>query len=489
MRPLLLLVLAEIVVLALLVLQWSAGSATALANARPGPPATTPAALAVPAATEIPAASTAGAEAERTLAAADDARVDARDPLGILLSGTIRSSDGTLVEGASVGVRRDTEHRGGNSVEPGSFAIAGLLPGEWKLTCRADGFAPHEATITLDDRAFQRADLELSPCWIVRVKVQGADGKSIAEELRRKAIWEPPYVVATEAPLAGDLPPTTRSLFRFGLGEWHSYAGRSGTAEPSLQEQGYCGELRMNRAPPACASLLLRTTLLQSQRLEAGQKELVFTMQASDVLSKHGTVKLRLVDAATGKPIAGASVDLETAQRSGIPGKTSDDGRVVIERVLPGIGMLRSYPQSPQQEGLFRYVRVPAGGTVDLGDILVTASAKITGVVVDGDGKPVNGALVQWTELDCRSFPQPLVDGRGTNAGADGRFELWGCGRHRYVVFARLLEGNEWRIGRASVDATAGVPPPVTITLAKPTSVKLNASFDMTAGRLVTALA
>ena len=49
----------------------------------------------------------------------------------------------------------------GNSAGPGCYAIAGLQPGEWKLTCRADGFTPHEQTFTLDDRAFQQLDLTL----------------------------------------------------------------------------------------------------------------------------------------------------------------------------------------------------------------------------------------------------------------------------------------------------------------------------------------
>jgi len=177
-----LLVLAELVVLLVLALQWGVRGATALANDRSAP-VNTPADAPVRPAAALPGAA-GSAPAERTPATAtQDARVDANDPIGILLTGTIRGSDGTLVEGASAGVHRDREYRGSNSGGPGAFAIAGLQPGEWTLTCRADGFAPHEATITLDDRAFQRVDIELKPSWIVRVKIQGADGKSILKEL------------------------------------------------------------------------------------------------------------------------------------------------------------------------------------------------------------------------------------------------------------------------------------------------------------------
>ncbi|MEQ1630980.1 MAG: hypothetical protein ABL997_01310, partial [Planctomycetota bacterium] len=321
--------------------------------------------------------------------------------------------------------------------------------------------------------------------YVVRVKVLGADGKSIMEELS-KASWQGvPYVVATEAPLAGELPPTEHTrLMRFGLGEWFGLFGTSRQADPELREQGYCGELRMNRPPPAFASLLLRTTLLQSQRIEPGQKELVFTIEVNDVLAKLGTVKMRLLDGVTGEPIVGAMARLSTAQGGGSSGKTGDDGRAVIERALPGMGSLEMH--TTDREALFRYVRVPAGGTVDLGDITMTAMVKVTGVVVDASGKPANGASVQWTELDCRTFPQPLISRRSASADADGKFELWGCGRHRYVVFGVLRGGG---FGHATVDASGGAPAPITIAISTPTKVALRANFDETAGYMVTALA
>lgn len=492
MRALVLLVLAEFVVLVLLAMQWLGSGTTAVAGDRPAPPTTPPTEAAAGVAAAMPPANgsvPANAPVERRAAAEQVPAVAAGDAIGIIVSGTIRSSDGTLIEGARVGLRRDRDYRSGNSAAPGAYAIAGLQPGEWTLWCRADGYAQHEAPCVLDERAFQRVDVELKPCWIVRVKVQDADGKSIFQELQQKTMFGVPYAVATEAPLAGDLPPTENTrLHRFGLGEWHSYDGMSGNAQPKLIEQGYTGELRMNRAPPAHASLLLRTIVLQGQPIAAGQKELVFTIEAKDVLSKHGTVRVRLVDGTTGKPIAGVGINVSTAQGGGAGGKTDDDGRATIEHVPPGIGTLESWQRSQEHEGLQRYIRVEPGATLDLGDVTLTAAEKVAGVVVDADGKPVNGASVQWTELDCRTFPQSLVDNRSSVADAEGKFQL-GVGRHRYVVIASGRNGVDVTTGFATVDATHGAPTPVTITLGKPTNVKLNAGFDMTVGRMVTVLA
>jgi hypothetical protein len=353
------------------------------------------------------------------------------------------------------------------------------------LTCRADGFGPHEQVCVLDSRAFQQVDIELQRSIVVRVKIQGADGKSIAEELQRKTIWGMPYVVATETPLAGDLPPTTQSrLLRFGVAEWRSYDGRGGEAQPKLLEQGYCGELRLNRPPPVCVSLLLRTVLLQSQRLEPGQSELVFTIEVKDVLGRHGTVTMRVIDE-SGNPIPGLKPNVRTAQGGGRGGGTTGaDGKAVIEGVAPGLGILNCF-SGAEREQLNRFVRVPAGGVVDLGDIVMTAAEKVAGSVVDAGGKPVNGATVQWTELDGRTFPQPLVQNRSASSDADGKFQL-PCGRHRYVVSASTREGG---YGFATVDARAGAPGPVTIALGKRTSVALNANFAPTVGYCVTALA
>lgn len=486
MRPLVLLVLAESLVLALLAsLYFGSASAAIRAAAPPGeaPRAPSPAEPA-PLVTAPPRSPSPTAQ-ERQLAPAAAPDVIPDDPVGILVTGSVLGTDGTPVEGASVYFRRDGEYRGGDGAAPGTYAAAGLLPGTWRVACSAEGYANFEGECTLDARAFQQFDITLKPSFLVRVKVLGADGKSIMDQLREASYFGTPYVVATAAPLSGDLPMTDNSrIGRFGLGEWHGYGDFDDKTDPKLLAAGYCGELRLNQPPPVYASLLLRTTLLRCERVEAGQHELVFTMAANDVLAKLGTVKLRLLDALSGEPLGKARVSISTAQGGGSHGQTGDDGRVVIEKVLPGLGCLDLFQS--EREGVFRYVRVPAGGVVDLGDVRLGPPVQITGVVLGEDGKPATEASVQWTELDGRSFPQPLHYRRSAAVDADGKFVLPGCGRHRYVVSARLPNGG---FGFATADASGGAPAPVTITLAPLTTVTLRTSFDATVGYVVTALA
>jgi hypothetical protein len=488
MRPLVLLVVAEFVVLVWLGAQ-RLSAAPLLAPLSPPPlgdsasiAGTTP--LAGRTNTNEDAAH-AAPDAPRSAAAAAAPRVSANDPIGIVVTVAVRNAaDGSPVEGGSVSIGRDRDFRSGNGAAPGTFAIAGLQPGEWRLNVRAERFTPHEAPLVLDDRAFQSVAVELQPTVTLRVKLLDASGKPVAEQLEQQTTWGVPYVVATETPLAGDLPPTTQSrLSRFGIGEWRSYGSLGSGHQPQAMAEGYAGELRLHRAPPAFASLLLRTTLLQSQPIAPGQQELVFTVEPKDVLARHGTVRMRLLDGA-GAPIVGARPNVRTAQGGGSFGKSGTDGVVLIENVVPGLGMLELHGGA-EREQLYLHVRVTPGGVTDLGDLTIGAAEKIRVAVLDAAGKPAVDASVQWTELDRRQATHPLVNNRSARAEADGTFQLWGAGRRRYAVVARTEQGA---LGHALVDARNGAPPPCTITLGTPATVALRANVPPAAGYVVCAL-
>lgn len=499
MRPLVLLVIAEAVILLMLAVQWL-GGASASAREQPGvalPAAPSAAAAPVLAASlsppTAPAATATAANAlpERVAAEGAPARAVADDPVGILLTGRVRSRDGTPVEGASVGLQRDQLFRYSADGAPGAYAVAGLQPGEWTLTCTADGFGPLSTPCVLDERAFQTFDLELAPTFVVRVKVVGADGKPTMDEVQKRSPFGEITVVATDTELAGDLPTTFYSRpSNVGHASWHGYDGRGGKAQPQLLAAGYFGELRLTKPPPAVASLLLRSTLLQSQPLAAGQQEVVFTLDANEVLARHGTVRLRAIDAVTGEPLVGVGCTVSTAGggRYGPGGpKTGADGVIVLEHVLPGIGCLEA--TAAGRERATRFVRVPAGGTLDLGDFPLGAAETLRGVVLGADGKPANGVSVRWTELDARTFPQPPMDNRSTLADAEGRFEIAWTGRHRYVVSARGLDRERSELGFATVDCRNGAVPDLTLRLARTGSVLLRANVPASMAFLVTALA
>ncbi|MEO6593253.1 MAG: carboxypeptidase-like regulatory domain-containing protein, partial [Planctomycetota bacterium] len=130
------------------------------------------------------------------------------------------------VHGANVYFRRGDEYRGGSTQSNGAYAAVALLPGEWLLTGRADGFASYEQRVTLDERSYQQFDLELRPAYVVKVKIQNAAGEFVPDLIRQKAWTEELGAVATAAPLPGDLPIAEQtSYLRFGVGEWRTNSG------------------------------------------------------------------------------------------------------------------------------------------------------------------------------------------------------------------------------------------------------------------------
>lgn len=471
MRPLTLLVVAEFVVFVVLVALYARRDAAAAALPEHGV-VPTPAAAPAPAAAADPARG-AAAEApppERRAAAPTVPDAVPGDPIGIVVSGTIRGPDGAPVPDASLSLSREGEYHSADSAGPGAYAVAGLSPGVWQVFCRAENFARFEGECTLDARAFQTFDVELAANWVVDVKILGADGASSWDTLRKVTHFGMPYVVAADAPLTGDLPATDNSrVLWFGIGEWRGI-GDFGTEpkSPKLAEGGFCGELLLRHPPPAHAALLLRNTLLQTRPIAAGQHELTFSLTADELRARLGTVRLRLVDADSNAPLPKLHVNLGTAQGGGSGGLTGADGRAELTAVLPGLGCLEIY--APEHEMVFRHVQVPSGGVLELGDVALSSSVTLRGNVLGSDGKPGNGASVQWTELDSRTFPQPLADRRSASADDQGKFQIENCGRHRYVVHARL---GRTAMGFATVDATHGAPPPVTITLAATTKVVL----------------
>lgn len=190
----------------------------------------------------------------------------------------MRDAAGQPIEDANVVLSIDDTYRSASSNAQGAYALTGLRAGPWRVTYRADGCVPHEADCPLDAQPFPVLDITLRKSWEVRVKLQQPDGTRLDESLVTTGAGLLPTVVATDAPLTADLPMTEHSaMLGFGLGEWRS-AWYSDPTTDVLRKAGYCGVLHLHRDPPVHVALLLRNVLLATQRVEADQRELVFTL-------------------------------------------------------------------------------------------------------------------------------------------------------------------------------------------------------------------
>lgn len=407
------------------------------------------------------------------------APVSADDPLGVTISGVARRPDGAPAAGAEVTFRRGVATFTGLASDSGAFAVTGPRPGDWQVSCRASGCAVHEATYTVELQTFQKLDIALRAAFVLRVKLIDADGQPIDPTTLQGWSGALPWAMATDAPLTGDLPCTPTANLPFDLGQWQPAWGRR-RAQPAA-EAGRAGELHLRRPPPLHVALLLRGALLQSLPVDANQEEVTFTLPPAEFAAVLGKIQVRLVNAATRAPLRGARVNLDVTQAGGGPMLSNDDGRITWSGVAPGWVHLE-IPSAQGLERLSRRIRVAVRSKVDLGDLELTPSLLIEGVVLGIDGTPLPAGNVTWTDLDGWRPPCPLAGPDAAPIGSDGRFQFRG-GRRRYVVTTRNALDH---VGFATIDARNDPPTPTTIALAKATRVALRANFAPTRGFAVT---
>lgn len=388
---------------------------------------------------------------------------------GIVAHGVVREVQGSPIATASVSFVRDGEYTSGETLRTGAFAVADLTRGGYELRVKAKGFVEHAAEVELDGRAWQRFEVVLEPWTVVKVRFVAPGGGAFSENDLPWRRGEEPEVVATVEPLERDLPLAERPAYRrISVGEWASVNGYEGNELLSLKAAGFAGELRLQREPPLHAALLRGSALLATRPIEAGQSELTFEIDPETVRKRSGEVRLRLLDGVSGAPLAGAQLRLRIGPSQGMSVKTDEAGVARFERVPPGLGLLVSSVAEREQLGLD--LRVPPGATVDLGDLVLSPLAAITGRVLDEHGQPVTNASIDWWELDRRSIA-PLCSARLNAAtNGEGRFTLRGAGRHRYALVAQ----RGYRFAAyAAIDARHGDPEEVVLRLAATTKVRL----------------
>lgn len=363
-------------------------------------------------------------------------RYDPADPVGILLTGTVRWRDGGGVAGASIHASRGKERAGGSSGPDGGYAIVGLAPGEWTLRLRADGGKDVETTLTLGEDAIQQHDVTLDRSFPLRVRIVTPAGEDATTAMRKATSFGfgDFGVAGQSAPFPDRLAPTDYGMVFVGDANW----------EPERNpKDGNAGTLHLASAPPAHIALLQRHLVLQQQVVQPGQLEVTFVVDVDAVRALAASATVRVLDAETGAPIEGARVSMTTSNRGGIGTPTGADGRIVLENLSPGL--LRCQIAAKDRETMYTTVRVEPRQRLDLGDVRLGPALPLRGMVVDEAGKPVGGASLAWAEHKWLGRERPFASNRGATTEADGTFQLWGTGRGTITVMASDSGGRHAR--------------------------------------------
>ncbi len=353
-------------------------------------------------------------------------------PEGAVHTGTLRDPEGRPVVGAriravsfvgpawSLGGVTQRSWTATRSDEQGAYRLRGAPWAGLRLAITADGF--HDAWVAAP-RAGTPSELVLTRSGHVSGRVVDAEGAPVPGIL-----LEARYEAS-----ADDLLPSFRT----------DAEGRF-----RITRQGH-GRMRIRGVDPATRRAVA------SDVLEAPSDDVVLTLPG-----KPGRmpprIRVRVVDAVSGRPVAGARLAVAATRRTATDPRppylpaaggpwdfgdcptTDAEGRVVLD-VAP--------ITSPRAELRVRSTGHAAWfGDVELGDrtaeieIRLQREAIVAGRVVDSAGEPVVGADVLWLQRGAADGVQiGFVGGLAPNAArtdAAGRYELRGLPRAELDVLA-----------------------------------------------------
>lgn len=363
------------------------------------------------------------------------------EPASITLYGFVREAAGSESLG-EVGLsvtNRLGARESARASSDGAYSISGLAPGSYWISAGSASEGRAKMRVELDARESERRlDLQLALPPEVLVKAVDRAGEPLAAlGVLAVATREPPGEWFTDVFGSFSNP--------FGVGHfWQS--GFGGDRLPD----GYLGKVILDVEPPVYVSLLHYHRVVATQRVERGQREVVFVLDRDSPLIQPVEVSFHFVDATTGERLEsrGALFEGNASQML-----TRVDGDYRIPKVAPGW-----YEVSARVEGYERARRrllVQPGAANDLGAIPLEREVWISGIVVDASGAAVAPELSIEVFDDATGLPVRHFVGMAHRGKPDGTFRIGGLSRATYFVRFEASDSPWARTGKL-IDTRAG---------------------------------
>jgi RNA polymerase sigma-70 factor (ECF subfamily) len=359
-------------------------------------------------------------------ALAAEARASARFP-EVLLFGAARDESGAELTLESVTLEGERGETWSASRQgQGSYSIAAAPAGAYTLIARADGHLTHEERLLLDgSREHVRHDLVLARGLAIPVRILDETGAPV-RRLNAALGFELDVALARGPELARAR--EERRIESYGLGRFLSAEGQSDIAVPS----GASGLLVLSALPPVHVFAVFEELVLATERIDGPREELVLRIDLDALAGRLGTVRARFVDAERGTAVADGMAAIDWGNRQTMGGAPlTASGSIELTDVPPGLQRLRFF--HAEYAELFRPLRVPVGGVLELGDVAVWRRARVGGMVFGADGAPIL-AHVSWTPAGEELRADRASSTRG------GRFELPQAARTRLRLLVRAPE-------------------------------------------------
>lgn len=351
----------------------------------------------------------------------------------------------------------------GNVDDASEYAIDGLHPGRWTIvvTHRGKATERREIELAVDERD-RRVDFVLRDAREVTVILRTPDGRPLEQaiaadaELSLRVDLVP--VALRRGSLARLLP--VRSSPAYG-------AGRFTRGEKREDVAGAIGVLRIEDGGAVDVGLALNQTLIARQPLPDDATTVEFVVGLDELRQQFPDVRVRVVDARTRAPIAGAEVVIEGC----VEEVQEDQALVEMSHAHP-----RAHGgQRTDSSGYTRHAFVPAGArmlhveaagyarfaqrvTIEPGElqeleaVAMSRSTRIRGRIVGSDGQPAQVSFV-LLPVDRFEATHTFAASAPWNTDERGTFDVQEQRRERYML--RVTSGDDV-LAPVILDASAG---------------------------------
>jgi hypothetical protein len=372
----------------------------------------------------------------------------------------------------------------------GEYFAPGLQPGRWHVTARLAGYVPLSADVqVVEQDTPQHVDFSLERLPHLKIKMIAPNGEELTQALRNERSKLTPagpdssgegmvtprpkldvLAVATSSPPGDRLAATLEDGYEsYGRGIYRPYAPVD--ADEAEIGEKYTGILELAQPLPAYVSATLADVVLQTQFAPWNAEEVVFHLSTAELEGRMGSLRLRIVDADSGRPITHGRVGLHANGHYGTGLEIIDpNGYVVFDAQPPGPRHLSIVASG--HEWVVEQVRIEAGHVTDLGTYRLNRPIAITGEVVDENDRPVRAWVSLWP-LERYDATQRINEHFCWHTDEYGRFAISPAGRHKYVV---RLNDEEWSGDPFVIDASEGSVQGLKLR-AKPSS-SVTVSFD-----------
>jgi len=394
--------------------------------------------------------------------------------------GALVADDGATMEkvSLSVGALSADEARAPTRQQPwdfygerGSYAVAGLEPGRYRLHAEREGFATIERDFTVaPDVEALRLDLVFARKLVVPVRLLAPDGRRLADAvaaddpdfpLHHLAVLALPTVPTAPLPLTDCCMEVRATLARWIVPDGRF--ARNGSDEMPLPE-GFDGVLLLERAAPFHAIAALKNVAVGSTFVakpdDAGGG-IALVVDPAAIRAALATVRVRCVSGSDARPVSDVPLRMSDSQNWGrFEAKTDADGVAVFTHVAPGILTCVF--------GMWEFeARVEPAGVTDLGTFDLEPAQEVTGRVVDEHGKVLDGGT-SWIDVGRWNPGMPLDDRWSFSNDPTGGIRIVTLARSRYLVHAG---GPDTAENRLLVDLTRGPTAPIEVRVARGTQV------------------